>query len=606
MKIDLDKQLARLLKGVLVVSLCSMHFVSHAQTKVWQQDDQVTRKVGDVHLSMQKNSARNAEPGAFWASAINGNTSVSGEFRGACSEVISVNIQAIDQRRVDLQAFRASKSGRDAPIKDVLQVLQQALSEQCEQLQVIRVNFSSYNAKPDLNIDYKGTAAKADGWKLQDGHIATAFDGALKFEIRSRDIPSTAGIDFRGGCEAKPTLLLEPIYQNETERQLSKLPTIQNYMLLARDVSAVYAKHCPNVTHIQYALNPMPQDYLCESGECFLEAKLDKEWVVDAAQFKVKEYYRPITNMDDVAEVLAAGRFDILADYDGFFSGFVVNYFFVYSDNCKRYIRDPVQRTMQSVKRERIGNVIYEEFGEPITFDVEREHADVFDRNWGPYEQWALKYIFDRTMGKEHGNPIQNSKDVIGSLVRFLTQIREFVGHNCTADKTLTVQQNFINYARSQPPVTGKYATDKRPKAKFPPNGPSAPAFTKSYLEARTRAAQEIRELREREGKEAWEARKARAPAASGNPANEPTRATPPADVPQASPQRTRQEIIAKTRELSRQYAEETNRLAQEYQAKMRNAKTREERQALQQEFQQRRQERQQEQEKKVLELSGQ
>lgn len=602
MKIGLQRQLARLFQTLMTVSLCSVHFASHAQTKVWQQDEQVKRKVGDVDLSMAKESSRNAKPGAFWASAIDRRNSVTGQFRGACAEVVLVDIQVTDQRKVNLEAFRTSKSGHDAPIKDVLHVLQQALAEQCEQLQVMRVGMSLLH--PVMN--YQGTATKADGWKLQDGHIATAFDGALTFEIRQRDYATTAGVHYRGGCQDKPTLLLEPMYENDTERAMAELPSMHHYMLLAGDVSALYAKHCPKATHIQYAINPMPQDYLCEaaSGECFLEAKLDKEWAVDAAQFKAKEYYRPIANMNDVIEVLAAGRFDILPDYSGFYSGFVVSYFFNYDEHCKSYIRDPVPRSFRTVKRERWGNVIYEE-GETVTFYVEREHADVLDRNFLPYRSWMQRYIFDGAYGKRHGDPVQNSMNVVGDLVRFSTQVKEFVKDHCTADKTMIVRQNFLNYTRSQPPVTGKYTTDKRPKPKFPPNGPSAPAFTKTYLEERTRAAQEVRELRDREAMEAWEARKGRAPAAAENPASDASSSNPPAASPQTNPQQTRQEIVAKTQALSRQHAEETNRLTQELQAKLRSAKTREERQALQLEFRQLKQQRQQELEKKILELSG-
>ena len=578
---------------------------AHAQSgaKVWQHDDGVQRMVNGVSLSMEGWNSSEAPVNGFTAHALNQRTGADALFRGACAELMTVEIRLRDLRKVDLTAYRASKAGRDLPMGDVLQVLREGLSEQCEQFQAIRLTVRPSHAHQG-DFDYEGTLQKAQGWKLVDGRQPTPFDGSLEFEIRLRDMQSVAGIRFRGRCEADPILLLEPLYASDAERGTrTQMPDVINYLVVAKNASEEYAKHCAGTKRIRYAMNPLPQPYQCKlPGDCFLEATLGTEWTVDASQFPRKQVSNPIVDIDDGTEVLAAGRFDILADYNDFFSYYVIAYFVGYSDNCASSIRDPVTRRYQFVKQTKDSNgyVISEEFGDPIDISLERAHQGVFDAHWGGYQAYVLARLFKVTaLGQQRG---EGAGTTTMRMFDFATegarQMRTFLTANCTAPRTLTVQDNMLRYARQQAPITGRYVTSKQLKTKSTENGSSAPAFTEKYLRERAATEQAVLDGRRQASANSRSQNAAAAPtpfgpvrtapvsvapatSASAGAASAPTAVSPTASDPGSAAQAART-----LEDLSLEHQKLVQQAAQEFRVQLAGARTPEERRALQQAYQ--------------------
>lgn len=601
------------LKSLLAASLLSIQLAAHAQPKVWEQHVRVSRQVGDVALSMNRGSS--STPRDFYALAENKMSRIRAEFQGACSELVAVNVLTLDSPS-NLERFLAPQSGPDLPIHDVLQVMREALAEQCEQLQVVRITFRPFLPMQGA-ISYEGTLTKTGGWRLQDGRINTSYDNAYVFEIRARDASSAVGLNFKGSCEKEPTLLL-----GASPAGLKAL-SLEHYVDAVLAASPQYAKECPGVTRIRYAIDPMPGAVLCKKeGDCFLEASFGKEWVVDASQFKVeeKENNRPIRNVKDMAEVLAAGRFDIVEDYRPFFSFFVMSYFIAYAEHCESHIREPVRRQIKFKKQngDSIGELNRE--GDFITIDmkVEKEYANVFDAHFGPGSRWQIIRGFSIATDPRHASsPMDGASAAVGSMLADMEQMREAI-KGCTGDRVLTVQQNMVNFARSRPPVTGKYATEKKPKMKYPPTGPSAPAFTAAYLEKRERARHEEKQDSNPPSRLNATKDAASVPATPSQqddsvpPAstsigtvqpNAPAAASMPAPPGKDSTNDAKDRAAA-MQELRRAHAHESSEALKEFQAKMKSA-TPQERRTLQLEFRQRQQERQQELQRRMLELSG-
>jgi len=577
-------------RTLLALILVGVSLVATAQTepKAWQQDDLIRRNVGDVNVAMEKSTNRDAPPNGFAADFRNMQTGVRGLFSGACAEVINASIMLVDVRKMNLAPYQASQAGKDLPIQDVLRVMRETLAGQCEQLKVIRFTVDTYGPRL-ANIPYEGTLQKTTGWGLADGHVATAFDNAMVFDIRTRDLTSPAGIRFRGTCEADPTLLLEPQYANMTEQSVGKPPDMYNYMTVAQDISARYAKNCPGVKHIRYAINPLPFKYQCKAaGDCFLEASLGTEWAVTANQIEMKDFTQPIVNIEDGTEVLAAGRADILADYEDFFSYYAISWFVAYADYCAQHIRDPVNRSFRYVKQTRDpnGNVISEEFGDPIIIFVEREHLPIYDSHWGGYQAYLLERMFKIALSAQSRGTsgMAAGTRLVGFAADGASQMRDFMRGQCTNDRVRTVQQNLVNHARRQPMVTGKFATDKKPRVKQRENGSSAPVFTAKYLRERDAA-----------DKAAVDARiggstvpNPRAQTASVPASGTATAARLPAQ-PSAAPSpgsAAPQDTVRSYEQLAQEHNAALTRATQEYRAKVAAASTPEEKRALQREFQ--------------------
>lgn len=507
--------------AAIVVSLATLLFATalptRAEGKIWETDQSVERKVGGVYVFMAREFARDAEPESFSVIATERETSIRGIFRGVCSPVVAVDIRLTDARKVDLSRFAETHRGADLPIDATLRAMRESLVEQCEQLQVIRLSFDAINER-QRDYSYTGTLSKANGWQLQDGRIASDYDSAYTFSLLMHSPFSAAGVRYKGGCEDEPTLLLEAIYQNNTERAAAKPIPMSEYAFIAPRIASAYVSECPGVTRIRYALNPMPDDYRCkEDGDCFMEAvhtpAADNSWTISKQQFELKEYNNPIADARDMFEVLAAGRFDILADYDGFFRFYFENWFGAYSDMCKAHIENPVGRKTQIVERTYDNGVLIDEdFGAERLIVIESAYADDYDRYFGSAKAWATTYVLNKVMSQQSSarGPVDAVFSSFGFLTATIDQLEDITRDRCRDDKLLTAQTNMISYARKQPAaITGRYDTSKKPLIKYPDNGPSAPAFTAALQERRRQAEQAIRQRNQIGTIEDWQVRQA-------------------------------------------------------------------------------------------------
>lgn len=464
--------------------------------------------------------------------------------------------------------------------------MSQSLAEQCDQLQVIRLRFNAINERKH-DYSYAGTLTKDNGWRLQDGKIATDYDSAYVFTLHMRSPFSTAGIQYQGGCEKDPILLLEPLYQNNTERAAAKPIPMSDYLFIAKKISTAYTNECSGIVQIRYALNPMPDDYLCKTdGDCFMEAKFnpadDDPWNISTQQFKHKEYYHPITDANDMFEVLAAGRFDILKDYDGFFRFYFENWFGAYSDMCKAHIQNPVGRKIQVVERTYDNGVLVDEdFGPERLIWVESTYAKDYDRYFGSAKSWATAYVLKKVMKQQNSarGPVNAVFSSFGFLTGTINQLEDITRGNCNSDKLITAQTNMINYARQQPAaITNQYPTDKKPLVKYGKNGPSAPEFTAKIQQER-RHAKAIRQKNEVETIEQWQQRQAKIQHQPRNTISQPAARAP--KIRGGSPA----EFQDRSQLLQDQQSRVSTKM-QEFQQRMAQASNPGERQAIQEEMQ--------------------
>lgn len=565
---------------------------TRADGKIWDSNQSVERKIGGVGVFMARESARDAEPGAFSVIATERETSIRGIFRGVCSPVVAVDIKLTDVRKVDLSRFAETRRGADLPIDATLRAMRESLVEQCEQLQVIRLSFDAINER-QRDYAYAGTLTRAKGWQLQDGRIATDYDSAYTFSLLMRSPFSAAGVRYKGRCEDEPTLLLEAIYQNNTERAAAKPIPMSEYAFIAPRIASAYASECPGVTRIRYALNPMPEDYQCKvDGDCFMEAvhtpAADKVWTVSKQQFELKEYNNPIADARDMFEVLAAGRFDILADYDGFFRFYFENWFGAYSDMCKAHIENPVGRKTQIVERTYDNGVLIDEdFGAERLIVIESAYADDYDRYFGSAKAWATTYVLNKVMNQQNSarGPTSAVFSSFGFLTGTIDQLEDITRDHCRDDKLLTAQRNMISYARKQPAaITDRYTTSKKPLIQYGDNGPSAPDFTAALQERRRQAEQAIRQRNQIGSMEDWLQRQVnaqddssahRGPESKSSEASTPTVAA--GDVDRAKQFQDREQLVQD--QQRRVHAK-----LQEFQERMTRAGNPGERQAIQQE----------------------
>ncbi|HBO14444.1 MAG TPA: hypothetical protein DD491_16775 [Halieaceae bacterium] len=565
-----------------------------AAGKIWESDQSVMRKIGRVDVRMEKNFARNAAPGAFVVSAMDRQTSISGIFRGVCSPVVAVDVTLTDARMVDLSRFAETRRGADLPIDATLTAVRESLVEQCEQLQVIRLSFDAINER-QRDYAYAGTLTKANSWQLQDGRVATDYDSAYTFSLLMRSPFSPAGVRYEGGCDDKPTLLLEAIYQNNTERAAAKPIGMSDYAFIAPRIASAYASECPGVKQIRYALNPMPEDYRCRGdGDCFLEAEHtpagEESWAVSTRQFALKEYNNPIADARDMFEVLAAGRFDILADYDGFFRFYFENWFGAYSDMCKAHIENPVGRKIQIVERTYDNGVLIDEdFGAERLIMIESAYADDYDRYFGSAKAWATTYVLNKVMNQQNSarGPASAVFSSFGFLTGTIDQLEGITRDSCRDDKLLTAQTNMISYARKQPAaITGRYATNKEPRIKYGDNGPSAPDFTAELQERRRQAEQAIRQRNQIGTMEDWLQRQVNAQDDSKPRKGPESKSSDASTPPVAAGGVDRAKQFQDREQLVRDQQRRVNAKLQEFQERMTRAGNPGERQAIQQEMQ--------------------
>lgn len=470
------------------------------QLKVWERnDDGLVLQDGAAVARVARSIVPGGGPHGFMVQGGSRGADLRSFFQGSCSQEMDLLVEAQDTRKLDLAPFLTSRAGKDLPasVHQLARLMQRALAGQCDALEVVRLRFRPVYAHQG-DFVYEGTLMKRAAWALQDGRVATAFDQARPFQIRYRDMMSVAGVHHVGLCEANPALLIEPMFSNETERRLSPPPSIGNFEMVARDVAPVYAQRCPQATTIRFAISPMPRDLQCvQPGDCFLLARRERDqWVVDRSQMRAYQQRGPVQDANDMLEVLAAGRFDIVADYRQFFSYVLVRVLASHGRICTRYLQHPVKRTTQLVQvtRDRFGAVTREVREQPVEVILERAHLEVFERHAGPAGAWATALALQATLGGAGGRSTADTMDAAmaaaGHLYMLQTQVEAFVGADCLGDRQRTVQDNLLRFSRGQAALTGRYDTRKQRLVRAGEAGSSAPVFAGAYRQERAHVLQ--------------------------------------------------------------------------------------------------------------------
>ena len=302
-------------------------------------------------------------------------------------------------------------------------------------------------------------------------------------EIQSRDLQGFLGVHHVGVCERHPTLLIEPRPINDTQRTFGR-SDMANFKLYAQGIAQLYSTRCPDVERVRLAITPLPNNYGCrEHGDCFLEAvRSDGVWTLLDDQIVLSVPTSPVRNSDDLTELLAAGRFDLLDAYSGTANGafnyYIVAYYVAFSKNCAQHIMQPVRRVLSPDQEVRNGggSLLRVERGANLVVNVEQDQVDVFDSRYSPAMYWALGATL---------SSIRNPSAAANSLQDFDDRVERFVSNACTDERLLTVQHNMLAFARGQSPITGRFTTSKQRGAPPRGGGPSAPDFTASYLNER-------------------------------------------------------------------------------------------------------------------------
>jgi len=428
--------------------------------------------------------------------------------------------------------------------------------------------------------------------------------GGPAFEFAYTDRSGLIGVSYAGPCEVRPTLLLSTARQSELERTSSTPPDLRRYAEVARAASPDYAKHCPGVTRILYAIDRLPEPWICAQGaECFIEAEFDGDWSAYATQFKRKELGEPLLDLAEMADVLAAGRFDVIAVNDWFFSRFAISFFGSYSDYCREYIRHPVERGFQMVERTKMGpQVIDERPLVSVSIKVERGYLDVYDAHYGRATQWMLNRMWTKIAAS--GESQENPFAALGAVASIADKELEYAGvmrglleGRCTADKTTTILRNILNYSRSLPPVAGRYSIARPLVPQYAPNGSSAPQFAASYAQRITQARRTLREQKEHDLAEQYDAK-------MHSPSNAPTRSAGTSPRAPGSAEEV-SNALAGMEEIARLHAAAANRARAEYETKLKNARTPEERSALSRAYQQQQREMQEDLKNELRKQSG-
>lgn len=523
----------------------------------------VTRQVGNLRVTVSQPPGKNGT-GALTVTVADIPPrgvlfpNLGAVFQGQCREVSNVRINVYDSPRINLDAYMSSRSGRDLPIKEHLQVMQQALSEQCANLQVIRVTLESVAVE---KYGYRGTLTKSNGWTLQDGFVATEYDASAWVDLNTEDTYGRVRVLHKATCESDPILLMEPA--NPRTANPGDPNLISSYLFLAESASYGYAKACPSVKRVRFALGLMPADLLCKApGDCFMESHLvDQAWKASHEQFKYREHPNPIETFADVAEVLAAGAFDVLKDYPVYFNYFVWAWFQAYSDVCREHIRTPVGRVTKfiSVTRDRYGTVISERVSSTVPIVVESSLAWAYDAK----EHGQRAYLMSGMM-RQLGRP-PSARAIIGVVTDAYDQeadMKAILNGKCTDRRVLAIQDNMLNVASGKPLTVGEYTTSKKPipAVKIPAN--SAPEFIPRYL--RNRQAVLNTEYFGKPDASAGSSTTGVAPAAAAPSAETSGVARPTSGSPTLPAERST--------EVRRQHAEAIAKLTMDHQAQRQNA----------------------------------
>lgn len=306
-------------------------------------------------------------------------------------------------------------------------------------------------------------------------------------------------------------------------------------------------------------------------------------------------------------EVLAAGAFSILEDYDSFYRFYYYSFIGIYSDHCSGFIKDPVGREIKTIRKrvDSSGTVIDEEnFGPPRKILIEREYANAFDQYYGPVQRWANMKVLGLMASGQQQSPFLNAQVTAGFFMDNHSKLEEHIQGNCTDDLVQTIYTNMYNYTYGQPPIVGKYTTLKEPYEKIPAKVSSAPAESKRIADEQARWDAERAEARRQIEAE----RTAYRPASMAPTARPSTTTSVPTQTPTGArgqqqvtlDHQARQKEIAR---LSRDHQEEMAARMTAFQNKMRSAQSEEERAAILQEMQTQQLAATQELQKKLMEL---
>ncbi|MCA9392909.1 MAG: hypothetical protein KC900_01790 [Candidatus Omnitrophica bacterium] len=433
---------------LLLIGLCS---AVSAEPKAWETERETMRTYGQIQVRMQKNFERDAEPNAFQVSAAKMQSPVTTVFRGVCSELATLKVSIGDQRVVDVKRHIESGKGADLPIGDFLDASVKALSEQCPQLQVVRVEATPVYPHQG-KFDYKGTMRRANNWRLEDGLVKTAYDGLHTFEIKFRDMMSTLGVNFKGGCEEDTIIELSPMYANRQEATFADPPDITDYVMMAKGVSQRYAKECPEVTALRFSINPVPEEYECVDTEnCFLKTAKEQDWEVDrtALAYKAPEE-DPIPDLAAMARVLAEENYGLLKDYQNLFAFFYENFLELYSTHCRSYIRNPKILQLQTVEVTTDGFFSNAEpVGPPRTLYLDPEYVESWEWFYQSWKPWAVNRYMTIVMNnqKRGRGPAESVRWAMGHFTRHINSLENVIRGNCTDETVQAAYRNMRKYA---------------------------------------------------------------------------------------------------------------------------------------------------------------
>ncbi len=565
-----------------------------AAEKAWLSDETTRFSQGDMHISLNKDHARNAEWGTFQANLLNRTNGISIAFHDKCRAYLKLEVRVVDTRKIDLTAFSGSQVGSNLPINAELDVMRKTLADQCEDLQVLRLEFAA-QLQTEGNLSYVGTLTKKNAWRLQDGIVATAYDKHYRFDFGTRDHFNLAGVHHSGACSNDPVLTLGLEFSNNSERALAQQPKMTNVIMTAQVAAKAYAAECPGTERIRYILNPLPQDYECAAqGDCFLSAqRKGEEWAVSTSELKPQEYYDPVKDFDDFTEVLAAGEFPILNDYTSFFAFYFESFISSYSDHCRGHISDPVGRDIQTVERrfDSSGALVNEKnLGPKRRIWIEGTYVDSFDRYFDSWKAWATRTMIntmaDRNPNQQLGLVGRSASTAMAFFSGNIGQLERLLDASCTNQNTQAAYVNMLRFAQGKPPVDAGFTTDKRPYEKPVKNGNSAPAMAQLLADRATAATQGksqeqlAYEAQEQQKRDAYQQRIRDEIAKRNAPRNQP--APQPAQVPKAGATG-----VQAQRAVLVEYTTKLQEMNEVFQAQLRAAKTPEAKQALQLEHKQ-------------------
>lgn len=345
---------------------------------------------------------------------------------------------------------------------------------------------------------------------------------AKEFEIKHTYIYGGLKIHHLGSCEKNPSLLIEKTESGSIVT--SSLSQLQDYSAM---VVSLYARKCPDVDIVRVAFTPMPEIVQCKEGsECFFEFnwkkimsdphnkeylkmsaqsawgngdnairmhvpdfKLDSPSAANASsQFAFRVINPGIKNANDMTEVLAAGRFDLIRgnedeNYSGLYAYYFSNFFLYYSRHCSKYIKNPKKmvRRFDTYEYNDFEKRIVEIKDEnPIEFVIESDIADAYDKIYPRGMAWLAGNIL--SIAPNGG--VDASFNLIANTD---VQVERFVSGGCTEDKLLTVYNNMLALTLGKKAIKNKYSTDITLKNLKSHQPNSAPNFVAEYIKERNR-----------------------------------------------------------------------------------------------------------------------